>query len=357
MRRKLPFLHREITRHLRPVWYFRRGKGPRIRMPGEFGSVEFNAAYDAALLGARADRREHAQGTFAWGLALYKQSQAWAALSPATRRQRINVFKHIEAALGDSRLRDWKRGDIVAGREKRAATPAAAGMFIKALRGFFGWALESGHVATNPTEGVKIVEVATEGFEPWTEDDVAAYRARWPLGTRQRVALEVLRETGVRRGDAVRIGWPNVRDGVIRLATEKTGERVAVVITAALEAALQAGPVGDMTFIVGVGGKPMVKEAFGNIFRQWANAAGVSKSAHGLRKAAATADAMDGYSDAELDAKFGWTGRKMAARYTRAANRERLSLAAAERVKARTEVPHQSESAGLNLSNINGIRR
>ena len=37
-----PFLHREITRHGRPVWYFRRGKGRRIRIPGEFGSVEFN---------------------------------------------------------------------------------------------------------------------------------------------------------------------------------------------------------------------------------------------------------------------------------------------------------------------------
>jgi integrase len=337
MPRKLPpFLHREITRHKRPVWYFRRGKGARIRMPGEFNSAEFNSAYDAALMGARAARQGPAQGTFAWGLRVYRQSQAWAALSPATQRQRANVFKHIEAALGDSKLKDWKRGDIAAGRDRRAATPAAAGMFVKALRGFFAWALEAGHVTTNPTEGVKIVEVATEGFETWTDDDVAAYRTRWPLGTRQRVAFEVLRETGLRRGDAVRVGRQHVKDGVIRLATEKTGERVALAISNTLAAAIDAGPVGDMTFIVGAGGKPMVKEAFGNVFRAWANEAGVSKSAHGLRKAAATADAMDGYSDAELDAKFGWTGRKMAARYTRSANRERLSLAAAERVKART---------------------
>jgi integrase len=337
MRRKLPpFLHHEITRHLKPVWYFRRGKGPRVRIPGEFGSVEFMRAYDDALKGARAARREHAQASFAWGLALYKQSQEWLALSPATRRQRANVFKHIEAAVGGSPLRDWKRGDIAAGRDKRSATPAAAGMFVKALRGFFRWALEAGHVKTNPTEGVKIVEVATEGFEPWTDDDVAAYRARWPLGTRQRVGFEVLRETGLRRGDAVRVGRQHVKDSVIRIGTEKTGERVAVAMSDALAEAVQAGPVGDMTFIIGVGGKPMVKEAFGNVFRTWANEAGVSKSAHGLRKAAATADAMDGYSDAELDAKFGWTGRKMAARYTRSANRERLSLAAAERVKART---------------------
>jgi integrase len=160
--------------------------------------------------------------------------------------------------------------------------------------------------------------------------------------------LEVLRETGLRRGDAVRVGRQHVKDGVIRLATEKTGERVAVAMSDILAAAIEAGPVGDMTFIVGAGGKPMVKEAFGNVFREWCNAAGVAKSAHGLRKAAATADALDGFTDAELDAKFGWRGRKMASKYTESASRERLSLAAANRVKQGTKSPAPApQGAGI----------
>ena len=65
------------------------------------------------------------------------------------------------------------------------------------------------------------------------------------------------------------------------------------------------------------------------LFRKVCDAAGLKgKSAHGIRKAAATADALAGWSDAELDAKFGWTGRRMASLYTRGANHERLSLAA-----------------------------
>ena len=84
----------------------------------------------------------------------------------------------------------------------------------------------------------------------------------------------------------------------------------------------------------------MVKESFGNWFREVCGAAGVSKSSHGLRKAAATADALAGWSDAELDAKYGWTGRKMASLYTRAASRERLSLAAAARMEREQQVPH-----------------
>ena len=352
MPRKLPpFLHREITRHKRPVWYFRRGKGRRIRIPGEFNSAEFNAAYDAALNGARPARRGHANGTFSWGLSLYRQSQTWAALSIATRRQRQNIFEGIEKALGDSKLKNWKRGDVAAGRDKRAATPAAARHFVNSLRGFFAWALEAGLVSTNPTDGVKVVSVATEGFSPWTDDEVAAYRARWPLGTRQRVAFEVLRETGLRRGDAVRVGRPHVRERVIRIQTEKTGEQVAVAMSDALVEAIEAGPCGDMTFICGANGRPMVKEAFGNVFREWCDAAGVAKkSAHGLRKSAATADALAGFTDAELDAKYGWRGRKMAAHYTADASREHLSLAASARSKSRTKSPApNAQGEGLPL--------
>ena len=89
------------------------------------------------------------------------------------------------------------------------------------------------------------------------------------------------------------------------------------------------------------------------MFRTWAKAAGVYKSPHGLRKAAATADALDGYSDAELSAKFGWTGRQMASLYTRSANWERLSLAAARRTKERTKVPAPDpKSAGLSIEEL-----
>jgi hypothetical protein len=71
MPRKLPpFLHRETSRHGRAIWYFRRGKATRVRLPDEFGSVEFWSAYEAAANGARPQRQGHAQGTFAWALAV-----------------------------------------------------------------------------------------------------------------------------------------------------------------------------------------------------------------------------------------------------------------------------------------------
>jgi hypothetical protein len=46
-----PYLHRETNRHGRVCWYFRRDKGPRIRISAAFGTPEFNREYAAALAG------------------------------------------------------------------------------------------------------------------------------------------------------------------------------------------------------------------------------------------------------------------------------------------------------------------
>jgi hypothetical protein len=48
--------------------------------------------------------------------------------------------------------------------------------------------------------------------------------------------------------------------------------------------------------------------SFGNAFRNACNAAGVRKSAHGVRKTGATRAATDGTTVAELEAIFGWQG-------------------------------------------------
>jgi integrase len=184
----------------------------------------------------------------------------------------------------------------------------------------------------------------SDGHPPWTDDDCAKYEARWPLGTRERVAYAVLLVSGLRRGDAVVLGRQHVRNGVATIRTEKTGEVVSFAITAPLAAAIAAGPCGELTFIAGEGRKPLVKEYFGNWFRKACKAAGVAKSPHGLRKTAATLHALDGATEHELMARYGWAEPRTAAIYTRKANRERLALAAdAKQETARNankESPH-----------------
>ena len=136
--------------------------------------------------------------------------------------------------------------------------------------------------------------------------------------------------TGLRRGDAVRLGRQHVKDGVATILTEKSGGEieVSIPILPVLAATLKAGPCGDLAFIAGENGRPLTKESFGNLFRKACRAAGVAGSAHGLRKVAATRAANNGATVAELEAIFGWTGGRMASHYTRTADRRKLARGA-----------------------------
>jgi integrase len=326
-----PYLHREITRHGKSVWYVRVDKGPRTRVSASFGTPEFDAEYRAVLTNLPRRKRGAASGTLAWLIERYRETPAWASLSPATRRQRENIFLRVLDSAADQPFVKITQATIVAGRERRASTPAQSRNFLDAMRGLFRWAAAAGLVKSDPTLSVSNPpRKKGPGFPAWTEDHVAAYERRWPLGTRQRVWLDVMLYSGLRRGDAVRFGRQHVRDGVGTIKTEKGGFTLEVTIPVlpVLAATLDAGPCGDLAFVAGASGEPLTKESFGNLFREACDAAGVPGSAHGVRKIAATRAANAGATVAQLEAIFGWQGGSMASLYTRAADRRRLAIEA-----------------------------
>ena len=261
----------------RAVWYVRRN-GKRIRLRADFGTPDFDAEYQAALAGNPLRSKAPNEGTLAWLIERYRETSAWSHLSAATRRQRENIFLHVLETAGNQPLAKITPASIIAGRERRAATPAQARNFLDAMRGLFRWAADARMVKVDPTISVKNPpRKKGAGFRPWTEDDVTAYERRWPIGTRQRVWLDLLLYTGLRRGDAVRLGRQHVRDGIASIKTEKSGFTVTVTlpILDALAETLPAGPCGDLTFIAGENGHPLAKESFGNLFREACRTAGV----------------------------------------------------------------------------------
>jgi hypothetical protein len=156
--------------------------------------------------------------------------------------------------------------------------------------------------------------------------------------------IDVLLYTGPRRGDAAVIGRQHEKtvtnpDGgttrVVQFKTEKSGELVTVTlpILPALRHTLDIGPTGDLTWICGARGRPLTKESFGNKFSEAARQAGIKKSAHGVRKIAATIAAENGATEKELDALFGWVddGRTSGV-YTREVSRARLAAQSAHKM-------------------------
>lgn len=322
-----PNLHLERTRHGAIAWYFRRGKGKRIRIRGAYGSPEFLDSYEAARAATAPHRAPmEAAGSLAWLIARYYDSGKWARLSPASKRQRENIFKNAAKTEGEYPFAKITKTAITSALDRRRATPFAALDFLKAMRGLFRWAAESGFIKTDPTSGVRWQVPRTEGFHTWTEEEIARFEDYWVVGTRERLALTILLYTGLRRGDAAVLGRQHMRDGVITFRTAKTGAQITIPVLPELATIIAATKTGDLAFIATAHGMPMSKEGFGNWFKSTCKAAGVPGSAHGLRKAGATRAANNGATEAQLRSIFGWGERsREPANYTRNADRVRIA--------------------------------
>jgi integrase len=349
-RPRLPYLQKETSRHGKTVWYVRApsldgARGKRIRVKGEFGSPEFMASYQAAMRGEGPPRRgKPAGGTLAWLIERYRESAAWAVLKPATQKQRENIFKHVCQGAGSNPAASIEKRHIAAGRDRRAKTPGAANNYLKTMRALFSWAVESDLLKIDPTREVKRVPVKSDGFYSWTPEDVERFRRHWPIGARQRLAMEILLHTGLRRGDAVRLGRQHIRNGVIMLRTEKTGAWVHIPILPELQKVIEASPIGDLALIARIDGTPFTKWGFGNWFGDACRDAGIPGNAHGLRKALSTLLAEKGATEPQMNAVMGWAdGSKESATYIRKANREQMAAAALAKIggenKSQTSIP------------------
>lgn len=320
-----PYLHRETNRHGTVVWYVREGKGPRIRIKETYGTLEFDAAYQAAIKGEVTQTSPSAsKGSLEWLWMLYRQTAAWTELSMATRGQRERIMRQVLKTSGNLPLSKITPRAIQLGIERRK--PYAGRHFVDTMRGMFKWAIGAQHVKDDPTAGKAVAKPKTKGFAAWTEEELEKYEAYWPLGTRERVMFGVYCFTGLRRGDAAKLGKQHIRHGVIAIDTEKTGTRVTIPVLPELAEIITAGPTGELSIIASKKGQPIRKEYLGTMFKEACKAAGIpNKSAHGIRKAAATRAANNGATVATLEAIFGWEGGQMASLYTRAADRRKLA--------------------------------
>lgn len=173
------------------------------------------------------------------------------------------------------------------------------------------------------------------GWEPASDHEVQQFEKKFPVGTMARLAFDLLLCTGVRRSDVVRLGPPmEVENGralrfVVTKGQRRLRKELELPILPTLRRSIDATKTGNETYIVGVQGRPLTAESFGNWFRDRCNEAGLPQcSAHGLRKAGATMAAERGASAHQLKAIFGWESITQAEDYTRRASQAKLAKSA-----------------------------
>lgn len=335
---RLRYVHRFTDRHGRVRHYFRRGRF-RAALPGAPGSPEFMAAYQAALEGAPAPvgaSRTVPGSVSALAVAFYTSAH-WKGLRASTQKTYRGIIERFRVEHGDKRVSMLRPEHVRRIVAAKADTPAAANNLLRVLHLMMQFAIDDGWRQDDPTRDVRKVRHKPKGFRTWTEEDIAAFRARHPMGSRARLALELLLYTGARRSDVVNLGRQHVEGAIIKIRQQKTDAVVEILILPPLAEAIETVPKDQLTFLLTAKGKPFTPGGFYNWFSACAREAGISDGPgpHGLRKAIARRLAEARATSQEIMAVTGHTTLKEVERYTKEANKAELAASGLSRLRDR----------------------
>ncbi|WP_316179653.1 MULTISPECIES: tyrosine-type recombinase/integrase [unclassified Bradyrhizobium] len=343
MRVPLKYICEDVDRHGNVRCYVRVPGKRKVRIRALPGTPAFMEEYQAAIVTAseaplrQAD--ETKKGSFRYLCIRYYASAAYKALDISTRNWQRRALDGIAGEHGAKPVAMMQSRHVRKMRDAKAATPAAANQLLKALRALFSWANEAEETTVNPTTDVKKLKYRSDGHHTWTDGEILQYYERHPLGSKPRLALDLLRYTTGRREDAPRLGRQHIRDGRIRFRQAKNEHRNPIDIDIPLHPALAdsiaaASVSTNMTFLLTEFGKPFTANGFGNKFKDWCRQANLPHcSAHGVRKATSTALAESGATPHEIMAITGHQTLEEVERYTKAASRKKTADAAMAKLR------------------------
>jgi integrase len=330
MKRPPKYTHGFVDRHGHPRFYFRRAGFKTVPLPGLPWSPNFMEAYEAALANDKVElgAARTLPGTVNAALIAYYQHRCFTdALAKVTQQNRRAILENLRRDHGDKRIALMHAQALQAIMNHK--TPASQRNFKRAMRGFLDFCMAHNLIKVDPLAGTKLSKMKTRGFHTWTEDEIAQFQAYHAPGTKARLALELLLQTGHARADVVRMGPQHVRSGTLSMRRQKTDVAFDIPLLPELVAELKLHVTTNLGFLISERGTSFGAASFGNKFRMWCNEAGLKQcAAHGLRKASAVRHALNGASAFELMAWHGWKTIGEAQRYVEEANRIRLSESA-----------------------------
>jgi integrase len=346
-KRRYPNVSSFKDRHGKLRWRYRKTGHPTgyfSHPPDTPGFKEELAAFEAAAPRAAGTGRA-TPGSVADLLARYYGSADFNGGGPADQQRRRLLLEGFRAEFGGDQVANFRFDHIEAILLERSAKREVGGRKVggkvaaqnlrKQLRRLFAYAKRLGWIASNPVEDAERIRVPkSHGYHAWTEAEIRQYQDRHPLGTRARLALEIMLWTWQRRGDARLFGPDQLKGGRINYRQGKTGKDLWLPAAPQLLEAIGAMQrVGLKTYLVTDFGKPFSAAGFGNKMRLWCDQAGLPHcSAHGIRKAGARRAAQLEAGNQGLKAVGGWSGDAEVATYTAAVEQEALAEATLGRV-------------------------
>lgn len=297
-----------------PRYYYRPKGGKGIPMPdAPMDSPVFLEAYARAARARTMDVMAHAPNSLGAATRAYLGSDAFHRLAPSTRAYMRRQADHVAQEYGVVPFRQLTSRNIRADLARRDPNPA--NMRLRFWRALCSWGFEQGILDADPSQGIKKRRTESKGHTAWTRQDVADFRLRWPLGSRERLAMELMHWTGCRISDAVRVGPQHVRDGWLEFEQQKTGGLVCIPLIdppaysepeglAHLIEAIDAMKDRHLTYLVTAYGRA---RSAGAATQWFSRACAPELSAHGLRKLRGAILRENG---ATLDQRGAWLGHE-----------------------------------------------
>jgi integrase len=243
------------------------------------------------------------------------------------------VLEGLQKLHGEKPVRQLRRRHVRKMRDDRADTPGAANTIVRMLKLLLNFAIEEEWIEANPVAKMKLLPVGE--WRAWTDEECAAFEARWPPGTMERRAYALALYTGQRKSGLVRMARAHRRVGMIRVLQGKTGEELWIPEHRELAGELGRGDTGRMSLLTTSQGKAFDSVYFGAWFADAIESAGLSEDCvlHGLRKTAARRLADAGCSEEEIKAITGHATSRMVAHYTKAADKKKRASAAIRKLE------------------------
>jgi integrase len=320
---KLKYVNEYVDRTGKLRRYFRRGstRGP---LPGDAGSPEFMAAYQA-LLGDKPALTTKISGSLGLLITEFYASRAFRNLKRSSKQTYRAALEPLAKVHGHrtARITHKQAEKLIA--DIGETKPSMANLTKRVLQAVYKYAVKANWVDANPIIGIDPFKGGTH--HTWTEGELQTFEKRWPLGTRQRLAYALLLYTGQRVGDVAKMNRGDVVGGELHVIQQKTGTELHLPFAAEIQKALAAYPAKGLTLIGREDGKPMTRAGLTRFMADAIAEAGLPAKcvSHGLRKAAMRRLAEAGKTTKQIAAVSGHKSLREVERYTDAAEQRRLA--------------------------------
>ncbi|MEJ2459768.1 MAG: tyrosine-type recombinase/integrase [Novosphingobium sp.] len=223
-------------------------------------------------------------------IARYYADTAFLDLRVTTQTVYRGVLEQFRSAFGDDAMQEFDAERIARLMVAMRHKPHAAARLRKLLNQLFIIARRAKLVPPgfDPVKDTRAPRAESEGYHRWSEDELEAFEAKHPVGTKPRLAFSLLLYAAQRSGDVRLMTNQTIQGGRIQLSQSKTSAAVDVPVVEPLAQALAAGPVGTGTILENSKGQPYSPKTFYQMMKKACIEAGLPHcSPHGLRKSAA----------------------------------------------------------------------